>query len=389
MVETASEVTKDATCEAKGETTYTAEFRNEAFETQTVTVENVDALGHDYVAVVTDPTCTEGGYTTYTCSRCGDSYIADETAALGHKWGKPIWTWAEDYSTAEAKFVCEKDESHVENVEAEVTVEIKSGYVYTATVTGPDGESYSDEKKIEASNITSNNTSFSGKLYLYTYIALNENIKADADAYVSVTFNDVTTSFRVADLLKDLDEQGRIAVKQEVYAAMMRDVMTLQLFNGQGEAQLLTYKETTDVTDGFTFTVLDYLKARQENSTDPRMVELARAAELYGIAAQVYFDYKTDQLKTEDIQKMKAEAATITIPSTYVEELTGTLPAGISKRTKNVMFQSDNALRQTFYFADTDLWKYTFKLNGKTVAPTRRASGQFYIEQQNIASGLL
>ena len=40
---------------------------------------------HSYTTVVTEPTCTEGGYTTYTCE-CGDSYVADETAALGHNW---------------------------------------------------------------------------------------------------------------------------------------------------------------------------------------------------------------------------------------------------------------------------------------------------------------
>ena len=40
---------------------------------------------HSYEAVVTEPTCTEAGYTTYTCE-CGDSYIADETAALGHDY---------------------------------------------------------------------------------------------------------------------------------------------------------------------------------------------------------------------------------------------------------------------------------------------------------------
>jgi hypothetical protein len=34
---------------------------------------------------VTEPTCTTGGYTTYTCA-CGDSYIADEIPALGHEW---------------------------------------------------------------------------------------------------------------------------------------------------------------------------------------------------------------------------------------------------------------------------------------------------------------
>ena len=39
---------------------------------------------HDYKTVVTDPDCTNGGYTTYTCSACGDSYVADKTDALGH-----------------------------------------------------------------------------------------------------------------------------------------------------------------------------------------------------------------------------------------------------------------------------------------------------------------
>ncbi len=46
--------------------------------------EEIPALGHKYNGVVTAPTCTEKGYTTYTCSGCGDSYVADETPAKGH-----------------------------------------------------------------------------------------------------------------------------------------------------------------------------------------------------------------------------------------------------------------------------------------------------------------
>lgn len=38
---------------------------------------------HDYISVVTPPTCTEQGYTTYTCE-CGDTYISDNVDALGH-----------------------------------------------------------------------------------------------------------------------------------------------------------------------------------------------------------------------------------------------------------------------------------------------------------------
>ncbi|MBR5616939.1 MAG: discoidin domain-containing protein [Oscillospiraceae bacterium] len=53
---------------------------------ETVTVA---ALGHDYTAVVTAPTCTAAGYTTYTCA-CGDTYVADEVAALGHTAGEAV-----------------------------------------------------------------------------------------------------------------------------------------------------------------------------------------------------------------------------------------------------------------------------------------------------------
>ncbi len=48
------------------------------------------ADGHTYTAVVTPPTCTEQGYTTYTCSVCGESYVDSYTDALGHNYGE--WT---------------------------------------------------------------------------------------------------------------------------------------------------------------------------------------------------------------------------------------------------------------------------------------------------------
>ena len=40
---------------------------------------------HSYTAVVTAPTCTEKGYTTHTCA-CGDSYVDTYVDALGHAW---------------------------------------------------------------------------------------------------------------------------------------------------------------------------------------------------------------------------------------------------------------------------------------------------------------
>lgn len=51
--------------------------------------EIIAKLGHDYEATVTSPTCTEQGYTTYTCSRCNDSYADSYTEALNH----PTKSW--------------------------------------------------------------------------------------------------------------------------------------------------------------------------------------------------------------------------------------------------------------------------------------------------------
>ena len=41
---------------------------------------------HTFAAQVTEPTCTEGGYTVYTC-KCGYSYQGSETQAAGHRFG--------------------------------------------------------------------------------------------------------------------------------------------------------------------------------------------------------------------------------------------------------------------------------------------------------------
>lgn len=42
---------------------------------------------HDFRVTVTEPTCTEGGYTAYACALCRYGYAAEETEPLGHAYG--------------------------------------------------------------------------------------------------------------------------------------------------------------------------------------------------------------------------------------------------------------------------------------------------------------
>ena len=51
-----------------------------------------DTCKHSYSSVVTAPTCTEQGYTTHTCSQCGDSYVDTYVDATGHSYGEWVVT---------------------------------------------------------------------------------------------------------------------------------------------------------------------------------------------------------------------------------------------------------------------------------------------------------
>ena len=73
------------TCTEKGFTTHTCSRCGDSYIDS-----EIDALGHNYDAVVTAPTCTEKGFTTHTCSRCGDSYTDSETNALGHNYSAVV-----------------------------------------------------------------------------------------------------------------------------------------------------------------------------------------------------------------------------------------------------------------------------------------------------------
>ena len=73
-----------ATCTSGGKTISTC---TRCGKTQTSTS---SALGHDYKTTTTSATCTEAGKTVKTCSRCGDSKVISQTSALGHDYATTI-----------------------------------------------------------------------------------------------------------------------------------------------------------------------------------------------------------------------------------------------------------------------------------------------------------
>ena len=58
----------------------------------TLTWEDYDNCAHSYTAAVTEPTCSERGFTVYTCSGCGESFKDSYVAMLGHHFVNGVCT---------------------------------------------------------------------------------------------------------------------------------------------------------------------------------------------------------------------------------------------------------------------------------------------------------
>jgi len=96
-------------------------------------------VGHNYSTVVTAPTCTEKGYTTYTCTVCGNSYIAEETSALGHAYESTVTKEATCTEAGEMTYICKNNSNHsyTEVIEAKGHTEvIDEAVAPTETTTG-------------------------------------------------------------------------------------------------------------------------------------------------------------------------------------------------------------------------------------------------------------
>ena len=198
---TTTNITKDETvppsCTSEGKATYTAVMEDARIGTKTVTKENVpvptvdhtygddwesdesnhwqvctvcgydtppqnhvyegdsdatcdcgynreSAHTHNYTTEVTEPTCTEEGYTTYTCAGCGDVYVDNKTPVVDHQWetATPSYTWSqtEEGWTCTARCYCTLgkhfEEDTVEGVRTtkeDATCTVDGWSTYTAT----------------------------------------------------------------------------------------------------------------------------------------------------------------------------------------------------------------------------------------------------------------
>ena len=77
----------------------------------------------DEGVVTTEPTCTETGILTKTCTVCGET-MEEDIEALGHNWGEAEYTWNEDHSKVTAHRTCLRDNEHQETETVDASSEV-------------------------------------------------------------------------------------------------------------------------------------------------------------------------------------------------------------------------------------------------------------------------
>ncbi len=129
-------VTTDPTCTEEGVRTLTCSLCG---DTKT---ESIPVVDHTYTPEITAPTCTTDGYTTYTCDVCGDTYTDDTTSATGHTPGAEA-TCTEDQTCTVCGEVLTPATGHTYTPEITAPTCTTDGYTtYTCDVCG---DTYTDD----------------------------------------------------------------------------------------------------------------------------------------------------------------------------------------------------------------------------------------------------
>ena len=124
------------------------------------TYTELPALNHDYQAVTVAPTCETDGYTVFTCSRCKDSYTADPTDQLGHKFG----AWSPNGTGSQSADCLRQGCGHTGSTDCrKFTFRTAEGETLTFCPVCEQAENAAQLEKIEAATAWANSGSLSAE----------------------------------------------------------------------------------------------------------------------------------------------------------------------------------------------------------------------------------
>ena len=304
-------------------------FINGSYSSAEGYIDNVQytvGCNHNYEAVVTDPDCENGGYTTYTCSKCSDSYVSNNTEALGHSY------------------------------EAVTTAPTFTANGFTTHTCANCGNSYvTDEVSAYAVSVSEWNIALGDDISATFYLNIDSRIEAPSAK--------VTVGTSVSDAVLTKQENGTYAVTVKVAAAQMTDNISVQVINGDAVSEAMTY------------TIRQYAEKILTGDFNDKTKNLVKVMLNYGAAAQLYFNYNdnADSLANKGYEITEA----VEIPTVDTTNMVSGSAEGVRFYGASLVFESKVAVR--FYFTVTG--EITSYSTGNS--PVEK-NGMYYIEVPGI-----
>ena len=286
-----------------------------------------EPTGHDYNAIVTPPTCQDQGYTTCTCTTCGNSYVDAYIDPVDHRYEDGCCIWCGDVTCS---------------------VEWKSA-----------------------------NATLTGSIFLNFSVVLSDNIVNDPTAFVRFTCADKVIDISVSEATISVSGGVvRYRFPCQVYAKQMTDTVTAQVMTANGP-----------VGEPKSYSVAQYCTKLMSQTNDPELIATCKAMLNYGAAAQTNFNYRMDDLANAGLSEEDKVIATPDY-SVFKHAIVGS-EDGIKAASAKLVLDEDVAIRVTFQLTgNKTIDQYTFTIDGVVVQPVE-SGGRYYIELDGIAASKL
>ena len=250
-------------------------------------------------------------------------------------------------------------------------------------VLNDDGEALLTEKPAPCV-INGVSGTFNDKIKLNYYFDIPESVVDEGGAYVTITndVNDETpdaVTLPVNEAVLVEGEGFRFSIP--LAAKEATDTITARLFDQWGnELSIQNNGGDTDYTEtGVQYSLAEYLTWLETGDVDEKDKAVGEAAKDYHTAAQIYFNYNTENLQDQSFSS-KVEEVTKETMSQYVSARHGNLPEGVSIRGISAMLESNNTLRLYLGFNDVDPYSFIYSIDGSKVDLKQRSTdGAYYL----------
>ena len=250
-------------------------------------------------------------------------------------------------------------------------------------VLNDDGEALLTEKPAPCV-INGVSGTFNDKIKLNYYFDIPESVVDEGGAYVTIT-NDVNDETPDAVTLPveeaDFVEGEGYKFSIPLAAKEASDTITARLFDQWGnELSIQNIGGDTDYTKtGVQYSLAEYLTWLETGDVDEKDKAVGEAAKDYHTAAQIYFNYNTENLEDQSFSS-KVEEVTKETMHEYVSVRDGNLPEGVSIRGISAMLESNNTLRLYLGFNDVDPYSFIYSIDGSKVDLKQRSTdGAYYL----------